>query len=135
MGRRTKDLEVLTESVRHGLARTICNQYVDEKDRLWCLTLDPAVEKLINSHLERSERGTNNTLSPQHTQQISKQISGKTTELTQAGRSAVLLCGPQIRAAVRRMIENTIPHLAVLGYNEIVPEATVEAVGLVGLNG
>ena len=33
------------------------------------------------------------------------------------------------------MIEAALPHLAVLGYNEIVPEATVEAVALVGMNG
>jgi flagellar biosynthesis protein FlhA len=30
---RTKDLEVLTEYVRNALARTICKQYVDERDR------------------------------------------------------------------------------------------------------
>jgi len=30
---KTKDLEVLTEAVRHGLARTICNQYRDEQTR------------------------------------------------------------------------------------------------------
>jgi flagellar biosynthesis protein FlhA len=132
---RTKDLEVLSEYARHSLARTICKQYVDERDKLWCLTLDPAVEELVNSHLERTDRGTNNTLPPQTAQQLVQQIVAKSAELTQAGRSAVLLCGPQIRAAVRRMIEAGAPQLAVLGYNEIVPEATVEAVALVGLNG
>ncbi len=35
----------------------------------------------------------------------SSRSSTKSAELTQAGRSAVLLCGPQIRGAVRRMIE------------------------------
>jgi flagellar biosynthesis protein FlhA len=132
---RTKDLEVLSEYVRHALARTICKQYVDERDKLWCLTLDPAVEELVNSHLERSERGTNNTLPPQTAQQLVQQIVAKSGELTQAGRSAVLLCGPQIRAAIRKMIEGNAPQLAVLGYNEIVPEVTVEAVALVGISG
>jgi flagellar biosynthesis protein FlhA len=131
---RTKDLEVLTEYVRHALARTICKQYVDEKDRLWCLTLDPAMEELINGHLERNERGTNNTMPPVTAQKIVQQIGAKAGELTQAGRSAVVLCGPQIRAAVRRMIENSIPQMAVLGFNEIVSEVTVEAVAMVGLN-
>jgi flagellar biosynthesis protein FlhA len=131
---RTKDLEVLSEYARHALARTICKQYVDERDRLWCLTLDPALEELINSHLDRSERGTTNTLPPQSVQQIVHQVVAKSAELTQSGRSAVLLCGPQIRSAVRKMIEASAPLLAVLGYNEIVPEATVEAVALVGLN-
>ncbi len=72
---------------------------------------------------------------PQTAQQIVQQIAAKSGELTQAGRSAVLLCGPQIRAAVRRMIETARPQVAVLAYNEIVPEVTVEAVALVGMNG
>src|SRR6185503_4139465 len=41
---RTKDLDILTEYVRNALARSICKQYVDDRDRLWCVTLDPALE-------------------------------------------------------------------------------------------
>jgi flagellar biosynthesis protein FlhA len=132
---RTKDLEVLTEYVRNALARTICKQYVDDQDRLWCFTLEPALEDLINGHLDRSERGTTNTMSAQKTQQLVQQISGKIAELTQSGRTAVLLCSPQIRSAVRRMIEAPLPGVAVLAYNEIVSEVAVEAVGLIGMSG
>jgi flagellar biosynthesis protein FlhA len=132
---RTKDLEILTEYVRHALARTICKQYVDEKDRLWCLTLDPTLEDLINGHIERSDRGIGNTMPPQTAQQIVQRIAAKTAELTGAGRSPVVLCGPNIRMALRRMIETSLPHVAVLAYNEIVPEASVEATAMVGLNG
>ncbi|HWP40794.1 MAG TPA: flagellar biosynthesis protein FlhA [Tepidisphaeraceae bacterium] len=132
---RTKDLEILTEYVRNALARTICKQYVDDRDRLWCVTLDPAMEELINGHIERSERGATNTMPPQTAQAIVRQIAEKTAELTQTGRNAVVLCSPQIRAAVRRMIEASLPHVAVLAYNEVVPEVVVEAVAMVGLNG
>ena len=132
---RTKDLEVLTEYVRNALARTICKQYVDDRDRLWCLTFEPALEEMINGHLDRTDRGTTNTMSAQTTQQLVQRISGKVGELTQTGRTAVLLCSPQIRAAVRRMVEAGLPHVAVLAYNEIVPEVAVEAVGMIGMNG
>jgi flagellar biosynthesis protein FlhA len=132
---RTKDLDVLTEYVRNTLARGICKQYVDERDRLWCVTLDPALEELINGHLERGERGTTNTMPPQTAQTIVQQVSAKVAELTQAGRSAVLLCSPQIRSPLRRMIEASLPQVAVLAYNEVVAEVVVEAVAMVGLNG
>jgi flagellar biosynthesis protein FlhA len=132
---RTKDLDVLTEYVRNSLARSICKQYVDENDKLYCLTLDPALEELVNGHLERSERGTTNTMPPNTTQNIVQRISTKVLELTQAGRSAVIVCSPQVRSAIRKMIEVSIPHAAVLAYNEIVPEVSVEAVALVGMNG
>jgi flagellar biosynthesis protein FlhA len=132
---RTKDLDVLTEYVRNALGRAICKQYVDDRDRLWCLTLDPALEELINGHLDRGERGTTNTMPPQTAQQVVNQIAAKAAELTQTGRSAVILCGPQVRMALRRMVESSLPHVAVLAFNEVAPEITVEAVALVGLNG
>src|SRR5205085_1897225 len=50
---RTKDLDVLTEYVRNALGRTICKQYVDDHDRIFCLTLDPALEDVINGHIDR----------------------------------------------------------------------------------
>jgi flagellar biosynthesis protein FlhA len=131
---RTKDLDVLTEYSRHALARTICKQYVDEQDRIWCLTLDPALEDLINGHIERSERGATNTMPPQTAQQVVQKIAAKTQELTQTGRQAVVLCSPQIRQPVRRMIEGTLPHVAVLAFNEIVSEVSVEAIAMVGMN-
>ncbi|MGH7178275.1 MAG: flagellar biosynthesis protein FlhA [Tepidisphaeraceae bacterium] len=132
---RTKDLEVLTEYVRNALARTICKQYVDDRDRLWCVTLDPAVEDVVKGHVERTERGTINSMPPSTAQQFVRQVADKTMELTQTGRAPVLLCSPEVRSVVRRMIEGSLPHVAVLAYNEVVPEVSVEAAALVGMNG
>src|SRR3954462_4584005 len=132
---RTKDLEVLTEYVRNALARTICKQYVDDQDRLWCVTLDPALEDLVRGNVERTEHGTMNWMPPQTAQQVVKQIGERVTELTQTGRSAVVLCSPEGRSPLRRMTEAALPHVAVLGYNEVVSEVRPEAIGLVGLNG
>jgi len=132
---RTKDLDVLTEYVRNALARVICKQHVDDRDRLWCVTLDPSLEDLINGHIERNERGSTNTMPPKTAQQIVQQIAAKTGELTQTGRQAVVLCSPQIRQTLRRMIEPSLPHTAVLAYNEVVADVAVEAVGLIGMNG
>src|SRR5687767_2576199 len=132
---RTKDLDVLTEYVRNALSRTICKQYVDEADKLWCVTLDPALEDFINGHIERSERGAMSTMPPQTQQQIVERVAEKTAELTQTGRSAVVLCSPVIRAMLRRMIESSLPQVAVLAYNEVAPQVAVEAVAMVGMNG
>jgi len=131
---RTKDLDVLTEYVRNSLARAICKQYVDDQDRLFVITLDPALEDFINSHIERGEHGTSNRIPPQAAQQIVQRIAARTGELTQTGRSAVLLCSPQVRGSLRKMIESNLPQVAVLSFNEIVQGINVEAVALVGMN-
>ena len=82
-GPRTSTCSPSTSATRWP--RTICKQYVDDQDRLWCVTLDPALEELINGHLDRSERGTTNTMPPQTAQQVVQQIADKAAELTQTG--------------------------------------------------
>jgi flagellar biosynthesis protein FlhA len=131
---RTKDPEVLGEYCRNALARTICKQHVDEADTLHCVTLDPALEDLIAQHLQRSEAGTTNTMPPQTVQAVVGRVAEKVAELTSTGRAGVIVCSPNVRLPLRRLIEPTLSHVAVLGYNEIVPEVKVEAAALIGLN-
>ena len=131
---RTKDLDILTEYARNALARTICKGQVDETDTIHCVTLDPALEDLISGHIQRTETGSTITVPPTTMQTIVQKVAERVAELTSTGRPATVVCTPTVRSAVRKIIEGTLPQVAVLGYNEIVPEVKVEAVGMVGLN-
>jgi flagellar biosynthesis protein FlhA len=128
---RTKDVDVLTEYARNALSRTICKQYVDDSDRLWCVTLDPTLEEALAA---QNPAGGGTPMSVQAQQQIARKVAEKVGELSATGRSPVVVCSPQIRAMVRRLVESVLPQTAVLAYNEIVSDVQVEAVGLVGLN-
>ncbi len=127
---RTSDLDVLTEYVRNSLARTICQQYRDVEGRLWCVTLDPALEDTINAHIERSERGTLITIPPQLARAITEQVARELEALVAGGHPAVVLCSPPVRSAVRRLLEPSLPTVAVLGYNEM-DGVQVESVAMV----
>ncbi len=48
-----------------------------------------------------------------------------------AGRRPVLVCSSRLRRHVRRLVEQRLPQLPVLAYNEIVPGIRVEAAGTV----
>ena len=50
------------------------------------------------------------------------------------GRTPVILCSPQIRVTVRRLIEAALPHIAVLGYNEVVSGIEVHSLGVAVLS-
>ncbi len=52
-----------------------------------------------------------------------------------AGHQAVVLCSPVIRAAVRKLVARVLPRLAVISYNEVAPNAQVQSVGMVSLEG
>jgi flagellar biosynthesis protein FlhA len=107
---------------------------VDDQDRLACMTLDPTLEEFVSGHVDR-ERGGAVTMPPATQKQIVENIAGKAGELVQSGRSAVIVCSPQIRSVVRRMIEASLPQVPVLAYNEVSGDVAVEAVAMVGMNG
>ncbi len=146
-GTRTKDLDVLTEYVRNELRRTICTQYsvsepgLDDAGlalgptitKLYCVSLDPALEDLINGYIERSEQGTSLSMPPAVANRVTAALLEECNTLMNAGRRPVVLTSPQVRGQVRRLIEPHLPTCAVLGYNEVSKGVDVESLGLVQL--
>jgi flagellar biosynthesis protein FlhA len=132
---RTKDPEVLTEYVRNALARTICQIHRSRDSKIHCLTLDPAIEDLVSKHLERSDRGTIMTMSPELQNRIAAAVKAEAEKAIQSsgGQTPIVLCSPQVRAWVRRIIESVLPQVAVLAFNEIVRGIEIESLGLVVL--
>ncbi len=130
---RTKDTEILTEYVRNALARTLCQLYRGDNGKINCLTFDPAVESLISKHIERSERGSFLALPPRKQQAIVDAIRAEVERTIPScgGKTPVLLCPPQIRLWVRRIIESVLPHVPVVSFNEIVRGVEIESKGMV----
>jgi flagellar biosynthesis protein FlhA len=133
---RTKDADILTEYARNALARTICQLHKDKDNVVRVVTLDPKIEDLVNSHLERTDRGTFLSLPPETQNRLVKAIQGRAEQaMGGAGGSVVaVLCSPQIRMWIRRLIEPAMPHVPVLAFNEIVRGIEVRSLGLVVLS-
>lgn len=149
-GSRTKDLDTLTEYVRNGLRRTICNQYVEQvaaspadatgfsgKDagrcvpKIFCVSLDPALEDQITSFIDHGAEGTNLTMPPAVANRLATAIVQDLQRLVQGGHQPVVLASPQVRAHVRRLLEPHLPNITVLGYNEVSKGVEVESLSLV----
>jgi flagellar biosynthesis protein FlhA len=131
---RTKDLGLLTEYVRHGLARTICQQYRDSENVLHVVTLDPALEDVLSAGFDWGERGLSVKLSPQTSDAVCRGIAESLKPLVAAGHPAVLLCGPQVRAGLRQVTQASLPKLAIISLNEVTRDTQVEAHGQVDVN-
>ena len=140
---RTRDMDVLTEYVRNALRRTICNQYVqtatsddagDAMAKLYCVSLDPALEDRIAGHINRGAEGTTMTMDPAVASTISTAVLREVRGLIQAGHLPVVLASPQVRAQVWRLLEAHLPAVAVLGYNEVSKDVEVESLGMAQLD-
>ncbi len=132
---RTKDPEILAQYARNALARTLCHQNKAGDDRIHCITLDPTLEELVAKNLDRSEHGAVLAMPPALQTKLVDAIAEAVEKATPntGGRPPIVLCPPQIRAWVRRMIEVRLPSVPVLGYNEIVQGFEVESHGMVVL--
>jgi flagellar biosynthesis protein FlhA len=128
---RTKDPVLLTEYVRHRLARAICTRYRDADDKLHVVTLEPALEDRIKAGIEHSERGLFVRMSPQAVEITCKLLSDAVEKLARENHPPVVLVSPQIRAGLKQLTGSHLPRLVVLSYNEITRDTQIESVAMV----
>ncbi len=128
---RTKDPEVLTEYVRHGLARQISADYTDEEHALRVVTLSPEVEREILEAVRQGETSDYLPVEPARADAIAKAATEAVQPLVAAGYDPVLLTPAQIRRFVKRMVERVAPRIVVLSFNEIDPAVRLESGGQV----
>ncbi|MBU0665459.1 MAG: flagellar biosynthesis protein FlhA [Proteobacteria bacterium] len=128
----TRDHDVLTEYVRHALARTISTGLA-VNGVIPLITLAKPVEDLISKSIQHKESGSYLAIDPQMAQVILDSI-GRAITLFSGGQRPTLLSAPQIRPHVRKLTERYYPSLVVLSHNEITPNLKVRSLGTVTLD-
>jgi flagellar biosynthesis protein FlhA len=126
----TKDLDSLVDAARQALGPAIVSPYVVD-DTVHVISLDPMLEQGMLEALRPTEQGTVIALDPELGQAILHRISALLTDAENANHRPVLVCSPQIRSALRRLLRPSLHSLPVLSYQELVGAATVRSVGVV----
>jgi len=122
----------LGELVRAALGRTVTRQYLDSDRKLFCLTLEPALERAIQESIQQSASGSILALDPETVGVIVQDATQAVEEAKALGKSPVLLCSVSIRLPLRRMLDRHLPKLPLLAYNEVASTADVEILGQIG---
>ncbi|MBQ8994171.1 MAG: FHIPEP family type III secretion protein, partial [Turicibacter sp.] len=133
-GQTTKDIELLTEYVRHRLGRTIAGQYVNERGVLEVISLSPQLEQVIFSNLQRSFQGSFPALAPDMTTQIFQSIQFNLDRAMMEQKSPVILASPNIRVAFRHLIQMNFHQVPVLSLNDIPNNINIDVIGMVNTN-
>ena len=127
----TKDLEVLTESVRKALARGITTKILSDEGEVQVLNLSPNAEELISNSLLQTEQGVQLVMDPHTAQNLINDVSQKIQDNPEIAGQPILLTSPTVRRHLFKLMNRFIPQLTVLSHNEITGEAKVKSVGLV----
>ena len=128
--RATKDPEVLTEYVRHAMARQITQQNV-QNGVLPCVTLDPALENRIAGGIQRTDHGSYVSLDPDSMQKLVESLNKELEKLTNMGYQPIVLTSPAVRPYFRKLVERSVPGLIVLSHAEIEQSVEIQILGVV----
>ena len=129
-GTATKDTDILTEYVRHAMARHITQQNV-QNGVLPCITLDPAIENKIAGSVQRTEHGSYVSLDPDSMQKLLVALQEELKKLTNQGYQPIVLTSPTVRPYFRNLVERSIPGLIVLSHAEIEQNVEIQILGVV----
>jgi len=129
----SRDINILAEYVRQSLARQICETYVDKEGVITVVTIDPSLEEVMIGAIHQSEYGSFLALDPNVGERILVQISSQMQNFRRMKLLPVVLCSPRLRPHFKRFIERSFPDVAVLSYNEIVPQVKVQSIGMISL--
>ena len=129
----SRDINILAEYVRQSLARQICETYTDKEGVITVITIDPSLEEVMIGAIHQSEYGSFLALDPNVGERVLVQISSQLQNFRRMKLPPVVLCSPRLRPHFKRFIERSFPDVAVLSYNEIVPQVKVQSIGMVSL--
>lgn len=128
---RTKDPDQLGELVRAAMSRTITRKHLQQGTKLFCLTLEPALERKLADSVQQSTAGALLVLEPEEQQRLIHSLRAQCDATVASGCEPVLLVSSSLRLPLRRLLDRYLPSVAVLAYNEVAAKAEVEFVGQV----
>jgi flagellar biosynthesis protein FlhA len=126
----TKDVDTLVETARAALGPAIVAQHTSG-DVLSVISLEPRLEQQMLEAQRPSEGGTILAIDPDLGQRVLTQIDNLVRDAQNANHRPVLVCAPQIRAALYRFVRPTLPHVSVLAYSELSGARQIRSLGVV----
>ena len=131
---RTQDIEELTAAVRPKLGRMIVQGLVDVDDNLPVMTLNPALEQMLNNILQQSGSSQGLVIEPKLAESLISALAKNTREIEDQGSAAVLVVSPTLRPWLSKFIRHRLSDLTVLSYSEIPDDQAVDVVATIDVD-
>lgn len=95
------------------------------------MTLEPGLEQILEASVQPTDRGPRLMLRPELVGRLIDGLRPLSESMTASGETPVVVCSPNLRPHLRRLLEGSFPQLAVLSYAEVVPGVSVRSRGTV----
>ena len=132
-GQQEKDVVMLTEYVRGDLKRYISYKYSSDQNVLSAYLLDENLEETVRGGIRQTSSGNYLALNPPVTQRLVSQTKSLVGDIGRLEHKPVIVTAMDIRRYVRKIIEIELYDLAVLSFQELTQEVTVQPLGRIEL--
>lgn len=122
-----QDPTQLTELVRIQLAVPICQKLIKQQGALPVLTLASHLEQQLSGSLIQHQLA----LEPRFTERFITSLATHVEQMLADRKRPVLLCSSLLRRHIKQLTQRVMPHLTVLGMNEIPVNIQVESFSVV----
>ncbi len=124
----TRDPDLITESVRNALSRTITTRFCQD-GQLRAITLDAEVERRVVASLTKNEHGIYLAMEPDLIQTLITQLAEHMPKFAELGQSPILLTSQVVRIYLSRLLSQYFANLYVLSFSEIVGTVQIQSLG------
>ena len=128
--RASKDIDGLVDAARNVLGPAIVAPYVSD-GTVHVLSFEPGLEQRLLEMLRPTEHGAVLAVDPELAQSMLGQVATLVQQAENLNLTPVLACAPQLRSAVRRLLEPSIGRVPVLSYTELAGPVQVRSAGVV----
>ncbi len=126
----TKNVDVLTEYVRHSLSDTIANLYKDSNGIIHAAALSEKLEGFITSSLQQQKDAVQTLgLTPNMLNELNRSIIDVLNSFREMGFLPIVITSATIRPYFYRLINSTFSDIIVLSYTELPPNVEIEFIG------
>ena len=127
-----RDMDITNEYVRQALKRTITHRFADA-GQIRVLTLDTETENKIVASVKKSEQGSYLAMEPQAIQSLIASLNEQIERVKDVIPSPIVLTSPIVRIYFKKMIDQFMPDITVLSFNEIDNSVQIQAVGNIAI--
>ncbi len=128
----TKNVDVLTEYVRHSLSDTIAGLYKDSNNTIHAIAVGEKLEEYITNALSQQGDATQTLgLTPDMLKALNQSIQENVNSVKELGYMPILITSATIRPYLFRLLHSTFPDIVVLSYTELPANIEIEFLGKV----
>lgn len=130
--RSSQDPDVLSERVRFELSRQICLKHANDAHQLAVIELSKQWENQFVDYLKANPSGARSSISSTQADKLIQGVSKKLDAISQNPQETqVILCLSAIRLPLFRFLTFQFPTLAIIAYDELIPDITVKSLGTI----